>query len=63
MQLLRASIAGGVRNPVLANLLMVCILTAGLLSARRMVREAFPELSLDHVIVEVAYPGASPEDV
>jgi len=63
MQLLRALIAGGVRNPVVANLLMVCILAGGIFSANRMVREAFPELSLDHIIVEVAYPGASPEDV
>ncbi len=63
MQLLRAMIAGGVRNPVLANLLMLCFLAGGFISARRMVREAFPRLSIDHVQVDVAYPGASPEDV
>ncbi|MGD2111486.1 MAG: efflux RND transporter permease subunit, partial [Phycisphaerae bacterium] len=63
MQLLRGLIAGGVRNPVLVNLLMVCILAGGLISVRRMVREVYPEFALDHVIVEVAYPGASPEDV
>ncbi len=63
MQLLRAWIAGGVRNPVFANLLMICILAGGVFSANRMIREAFPELSLDHVIVEVPYRGASPEDV
>ncbi len=63
MQLLRAVIGAGVRNPVFANLLMVCILAGGFLSARRMVREAFPELSIGHVQVDVAYPGASPEDV
>lgn len=63
MQLLRGLIAGGVRNPVLANLLMLCFLAGGYFSARRMVREAFPELSIGHVQVDVAYPGASPEDV
>ncbi len=63
MHFLRALIAGGVRNPVLANLLMVCLLAGGVYSSRRMVREAFPELTLGHVSVEVIYPGASPEDV
>ncbi len=63
MQVLRAWIAGGVRNPVFANLLMVVFLAGGALSAQRMVREAFPELSLNHVLVDVAYPGASSEDV
>ena len=63
MQLLRGLIAGGVRNPVAVNLLMVCILVGGLLSTRGMVREGFPEFSLDHIAVEVAYPGASTADV
>jgi multidrug efflux pump subunit AcrB len=63
MQLLRGVIAGGVRNPVFVNLLMVGMLVGGAVSARRMVREVFPEFSLDHVGVEVVYPGASPEDV
>ncbi len=63
MGLLRGLIAGGVRNPVLVNLVMVCILAGGFFSARRMVREAYPEFELDHIAVEVAYPGASPDDV
>jgi len=63
MQLLRGLIAGCVRNPVLVNLMMVCLLVGGAISARRMVREVYPEFSLDHVMVEVAYPGASSEDV
>ncbi|MGB2986433.1 MAG: efflux RND transporter permease subunit, partial [Phycisphaerae bacterium] len=63
MQLLRGIIAGGVRNPVFVNLLMVCILAGGFLSVRYMVREAFPEFSVDHIAIEVVYPGASPEDV
>ena len=60
---LRELIAGGVRNPVLVNLLMVCMLAGGLAASRRMVRETFPEFSLDHVGIEVAYPGASTVDV
>ena len=62
MQLLRGFIAGGVRNPVLVNLAMVCILVGGFLSVRGMVREVYPEFSLDHVVVKVPYPGASPDD-
>lgn len=56
-------VALGVRNPVLANLAMVCILVAGFLAAKDMVRETYPEFSLDHVAVDVLYPGASAEDV
>ncbi|MHC5112004.1 MAG: efflux RND transporter permease subunit [Planctomycetota bacterium] len=63
MSALRAIIAGGVRNPVLVNLLMVCVLIGGSLAAMRMVREAFPEFRLDYLSVTVIYPGASPEDV
>ncbi len=63
MRFLRGLIAGGVRNPVLVNLLMVCILAGGLMSTRTMVREAFPEFAIDHLSVDVLYPGASPKDV
>ena len=63
MQFLRGLIAGGVRNPVFANVLMILIIACGYFSTRRMVRESYPEFSLDHIAIEVAYPGASPEDV
>ena len=63
MQLARGIIAAGVRNPVLANLIMVCVLVGGYLSIQRMPSEAFPEYSLDIISIEVVYPGASPEDV
>lgn len=63
MELLRRFIAGGVRNPVLVNLLMACMLVGGWMSARSMVREAYPEASLDHIAIEVRWPGASAFDV
>ncbi|HUU81964.1 MAG TPA: efflux RND transporter permease subunit [Phycisphaerae bacterium] len=53
----------GVRNPVMANLAMVCILVGGFLASKDMVRETYPEFSLDHIGIDVTYPGASPEDV
>lgn len=61
--MLRSIIAAGVRNPVFANLLMLFFLIAGWFSSQRMVKEAFPEFSLDHIAIEVSYPGASTEDV
>lgn len=63
MSWLRGLIETGVRNPVYANLLMVCMLVGGGLSARRMVRESYPEFSLDHIAIEVSYPGASTTDI
>ncbi len=63
MQLLRGLIAGGVRNRVFVNVLMVCMLVGGWFSARSMVREAFPEFALNFITINVAYPGASPLDV
>ncbi len=63
MLLLRGLIAGGVRNPVFVNLLMVFMLAGGVLSARGMIRESFPEFALDTIAIDVAYPGASPADV
>lgn len=56
-------IAWMAKNPVAANLLMIIILVAGLLGVSRIQQEVFPEFELDMVIVTVAYPGASPEEV
>ncbi|MFH0980045.1 MAG: efflux RND transporter permease subunit [Planctomycetota bacterium] len=63
MGFLRRVISASVDNPVLANLLMVCLLLGGWLSARRMVRETYPEFALDRISVDVVYPGAGPEEV
>ena len=51
------------RNPVAANLLMVVIMAAGLVSATQVKREVFPEFSLDIITVTVPYLGAAPEEV
>ena len=63
MRPLASLIALGVRNPVMANLAMVCILVGGYLATGGMVRETYPAFSLDHIAIDVVYPGASPEDV
>jgi len=51
------------KNRVFANLLMVTILVAGILSAKMMIREDMPEMQLDGISIGVAYPGADPEEI
>ncbi len=63
MRLLRGLITSGVNNPVFGNLLTVCMLVGGYIAVSRMVRETYPEFTLNRVMVDVIYPGAGPEDV
>ncbi|MFT5233355.1 MAG: multidrug efflux pump subunit AcrB [Candidatus Krumholzibacteriia bacterium] len=50
-------------NHVAANLLMVVIVAAGLMSALNIKQEVFPEIVMDMVTVQVLYLGATPEEV
>jgi multidrug efflux pump subunit AcrB len=50
-------------NHVAANLLMILIAAAGLLSIFSARLEVFPEMSLDMINISVPYLGASPSDV
>ena len=50
-------------NHVAANLLMLLIVAAGLLSIFTAKMEVFPEFSLDMINVSIPYLGASPDDV
>jgi multidrug efflux pump subunit AcrB len=56
-------IAWFARNHIAANLLMLVVLAAGIISIFRIKQEVFPTFILDTVIVEVEYRGASPEEV
>jgi multidrug efflux pump subunit AcrB len=51
------------KNEVAANLLMVVILIAGLVSASRVPLEIFPDFSLDMITVRVPVRGATPGEV
>ena len=51
------------RNGVAANIIMIFMFVAGLISYSRIAQEVFPETSLDTISVSVAYPGATPEEV
>ncbi len=50
-------------HSVAANLLMVVFLVGGLIFAGQIKKEVFPDFELDFVTVNMAYPGASPEEV
>ena len=50
-------------NHVAANLLMVTICAAGLMSAAVIKQEVFPEITMDMVTVSVPYLGATPTEV
>ncbi|MDP6211150.1 MAG: efflux RND transporter permease subunit [SAR324 cluster bacterium] len=52
-----------VGNSVLANLLMLILLLSGIITASFMVREEMPNVSTDRISINVAYPGADPEEV
>jgi hydrophobic/amphiphilic exporter-1 (mainly G- bacteria), HAE1 family len=51
------------RHPTAANLLMLVIVSAGILSIPLLRRETFPDYSPVEVEVRVAYPGATAEEV
>ena len=55
-------IAWFAENRVAANLLMVLIIVAGVLSIPETRKELIPNISLDLVSITVPYPGASPEE-
>jgi multidrug efflux pump subunit AcrB len=52
-----------VTNPIAANLLLVLIVAAGLLSLPSIRQETYPRSSLDVVTVTVTYPGTSPDEI
>ncbi len=56
-------IAWFARNPVAANLLMLFLLGAGVLSAFTIRKQTTPDQELNRVEISVAYPGAGPAEV
>ena len=56
-------IAWSAQNSVAANLLMLFFVVSGLLAARTVKQEVFPEFSLDLISIQVPYLGAAPEEV
>lgn len=50
-------------NTVFANIVLVMIFMGGALALGSMLRESFPQFSLDIISIQVSYPGADPEEV
>ena len=50
-------------HSVAANLIMLACLVGGYLALRNIRQEVFPPIEIDAVRINVAYPGASPEEV
>ena len=59
----RGPLAWMARNAVAANILMVFLVIGGLFQMCKVKKEVFPEFELDLVLVNIPYPGASPEEV
>ncbi len=53
----------GVKNPVLANLTMLLIIVAGIISFKNIRRELFPYINPDRIFITTVYKGASAEDI
>jgi multidrug efflux pump subunit AcrB len=58
-----ALIAWFAHNPVAANLLMLLIVAVGAVSAFQIQRSMFPSFDIEMIFINVAYPGAAPEEV
>lgn len=52
-----------VNNPVAVNILMALVCLIGAWKAATIVREFFPQASLDRIVISTPYPGATPEEV
>lgn len=50
-------------NTVFANIVLFMIFMGGALALSSMLRESFPQFSLDRIHIQVAYPGADPEEI
>src|SRR5262245_150601 len=59
MWITRVSIA----NPVFATMMMAALLVLGTFAYLRLAVELYPDVSFPVVVVQTAYPGASPESV
>jgi len=63
METNKGIIAWFARNSVAANLLMAALLIGGLFSAVLINKEIFPTFELNLININVAYPGAAPQEI
>ena len=60
---MKAAIRWMAENHVAANLLMLFFLVCGVVVSMQIKQEVFPDIALDYIRIQVAYPGAGPEEV
>ncbi|KZX55095.1 RND transporter [Halioglobus sp. HI00S01] len=60
---MRRIVSWWVENPVAANLLMIGILLSGYLGLQAMEKEAFPQVKINQAQINVAWPGANPQEM
>ncbi|MDA3970134.1 MAG: efflux RND transporter permease subunit [Desulfobulbaceae bacterium] len=60
---MKAAIRWMAENHVAANLLMLFFIVGGLVVSLQIKQEVFPDIALDYIEIQVAYPGAGPEEV
>ena len=59
----KGPLAWAAKNPVFANVILVVLVMGGIFMGMRLKQEVFPEVIFPVVVVQVPYPGASPEEV
>lgn len=52
-----------VNNSLLVNVISIFLIFAGIIAVSSLNREAFPNIRLDTVLIQTAYPGSTPEEV
>ncbi len=52
-----------IKRPVFATMMMLALVTLGLFSYNRLATEQWPDVNFPFVLVQVIYPGASPETI
>jgi hydrophobic/amphiphilic exporter-1 (mainly G- bacteria), HAE1 family len=52
-----------IKRPVFATMMMAALVTLGLFSYKRLAIDQWPDISFPFIVVQVPYPGASPETV
>ena len=60
---MRKLIAYFIKYPIYANAIIIITAIAGILSLAIMPKSFFPELPPNRVYINVAYPGAAPEEI
>ncbi len=51
------------RNPVAANLMMMFIIIMGIVSYLTIQRQMFPNIEINYIHINAAYPGASAQEI